>query len=271
MTQRGAMAEEDDEEEEKRCAVANLMPSSWLETTANKARLVKISTPTLPEKVADEEEEEEDAAAAAARGETTATTTTTTEPALFFSLRSYASHSEIRNNERTRDWMYALTETNMRKMYEQTWGWNSLEKRRELNHQNAKFVFAVEKKKMKCDDGSTKSEEEEEEDEEDEELPVAFAHFRFEVDDDDVASVYIYELQVERTKKRLGLGRLLMRACEKIAVELGLKHMALTVLKKNEGARAFYEKIGYEETDHAPADAHYVIMRNRVQSVDDFL
>lgn len=253
--------EEDDEEEEKRCAVANLIPSSWLETTANKARLVKISTtPSLPEK---DDDEEEDAAAAAARGETTATTSTTaTDPASMFSLRSYASHSEIRNNERTRDWMYALTETNMRKMYEQTWGWNSLEKRRELNHQNAKFVLAVEmKKKKKCDDdGSTKSEEEME----DEEVPVAFAHFRFEVDDDDVASVYIYELQVERTKKRLGLGRLLMRACEKIAVELGLKHMALTVLKKNEGARAFYEKIGYEETDHAPADAHYVIMRKRV-------
>ncbi len=240
------MAEEDDEEEEKRCAVANLIPSSWLETTANKARLVKISTPFfLPEKEDDDDDDDD---------------------ALFFSLRSYASHSEIRNNERTRDWMYALTETNMRKMYEQTWGWNSLEKRRELNHQNAKFVFAVEKKKKKkkCDDGSTKNEEEEEEEEEDEELPVAFAHFRFEVDDDDVASVYIYELQVERTKKRLGLGRLLMRACEKIAVELGLKHMALTVLKKNEGARAFYEKIGYEETDHAPADAHYVILRKRV-------
>lgn len=254
------MAEEEDDEEEKRCAVANLIPSSWLETTANKARLVKISTaPSLPEKADDDEEED---AAAAARGETTATTSTTaTDPALMFSLRSYASHSEIRNNERTRDWMYALTETNMRKMYEQTWGWNSLEKRRELNHQNAKFVFAVEKKKKRCDDdGSTKSEEEME----DEEVPVAFAHFRFEVDDDDVASVYIYELQVERTKKRLGLGRLLMRACEKIAVELGLKHMALTVLKKNEGARAFYEKIGYEETDHAPADAHYVIMRKRV-------
>jgi len=252
--------EEDDDEEEKRCAVANLIPSSWLETTANKARLVKISTaPSLPEKADDDDEED---AAAAARGETTATTSTTaTDPALMFSLRSYASHSEIRNNERTRDWMYALTETNMRKMYEQTWGWNSLEKRRELNHQNAKFVFAVEKKKKRCDDdGSTKSEEEME----DEEVPVAFAHFRFEVDDDDVASVYIYELQVERTKKRLGLGRLLMRACEKIAVELGLKHMALTVLKKNEGARAFYEKIGYEETDHAPADAHYVILRKRV-------
>jgi len=254
------MAEEEDDEEEKRCAVANLIPSSWLETTANKARLVKISTaPSLPEKADDDDEED---AAAAARGETTATTSTTaTDPALMFSLRSYASHSEIRNNERTRDWMYALTETNMRKMYEQTWGWNSLEKRRELNHQNAKFVFAVEKKKKRCDDdGSTKSEEEME----DEEVPVAFAHFRFEVDDDDVASVYIYELQVEQTKKRLGLGRLLMRACEKIAVELGLKHMALTVLKKNEGARAFYEKIGYEETDHAPADAHYVIMRKRV-------
>ena len=27
--------------------------------------------------------------------------------------------------------------------------------------------------------------------------------------------------------------------------------MALTVLKTNEGARAFYAKIGYEKTDHS--------------------
>ena len=39
---------------------------------------------------------------------------------------------------------------------------------------------------------------------------------------------------------------------------------ALTVLKTNEGARAFYAKIGYEETDHAPAGAHYVILRKRI-------
>ena len=99
---------------------------------------------------------------------------------------------------------------------------------------------------------------------EDEEKPVAFAHYRFEVDDDDVASVYIYELQVEQTMKRSGLGRVLMRACEKIGCALGLKHAALTVLKTNQAARSFYAKIGYEETDHAPVDAHYVIMRKRI-------
>ena len=152
-----------------------------------------------------------------------------------------------REEESEREWMYALTERNMRKMYEQTWGWNSLEKRRELNHQCAKFVVVRMKEKGK-----------------DVAEPKAFAHFRFEVDDDDVASVYIYELQVEQTMKRSGLGKVLMQACERIGVGLGLKHMALTVLKTNEGARAFYAKIGYEETDHAPAGAHYVILRKRI-------
>ena len=212
------------DEEEKKTRVANAVPKSWLEKTALFVNDDAFSKCLL--------------------------------------VRCYASHLEIENNENIRDWMYALTETNMREMYEQTWGWNSLEKRRELNDQNAKFVLVFTQKK--------KREEEKEvalnttDDEKEEEKPVAFAHYRFEVDDDDVASVYIYELQVEQTMKRSGLGRVLMRACEKIGCALGLKHAALTVLKTNQAARSFYAKIGYEETDHAPVDAHYVIMRKRI-------
>ncbi|CAL6329392.1 unnamed protein product [Bathycoccus prasinos] len=215
------------DEEERKTRVANAVPKSWLEKSALSDDDVVSNTCHL--------------------------------------VRCYASHLEIENNENMRDWMYALTETNMREMYEQTWGWNSLEKRRELNDQNAKFVLVFTQKK--------KREEEKEEakvalnttdDEKEEEKPVAFAHYRFEVDDDDVASVYIYELQVEQTMKRSGLGRVLMRACEKIGCALGLKHAALTVLKTNQAARSFYAKIGYEETDHAPMDAHYVIMRKRI-------
>ena len=172
---------------------------------------------------------------------------------------------EIENNENVRDWMYALTETNMREMYEQTWGWNSLEKRRELSDQNAKFVLVFTREMKRGEEGKeAKVALNTTDEDEDEEKPVAFAHYRFEVDDDDVASVYIYELQVEQTMKRSGLGRVLMRACEKIGCALGLKHAALTVLKTNQAARSFYAKIGYEETDHAPVDAHYVIMRKRI-------
>ena len=216
-----------EDEEERKTRVANALPKTWLEKTA-----LSVSDDAFSKR-------------------------------LF--VRCYASHLEIENNENVRDWMYALTETNMREMYEQTWGWNSLEKRRELSDQNAKFVLVFTQKK--------KREEEKEEakvalnttdEDEDEEKPVAFAHYRFEVDDDDVASVYIYELQVEQTMKRSGLGRVLMRACEKIGCALGLKHAALTVLKTNQAARSFYAKIGYEETDHAPVDAHYVIMRKRI-------
>ena len=206
--------EEEEGKEEKKSAVANAVPRAWLETTANETlRLMMMDTK---------------------------------ETLSFLEMTCYASREEI-EEESEREWMYALTERNMRKMYEQTWGWNSLEKRRELNHQCAKFVVVRMKEKGK-----------------DVAEPKAFAHFRFEVDDDDVASVYIYELQVEQTMKRSGLGKVLMQACERIGVGLGLKHMALTVLKTNEGARAFYAKIGYEETDHAPAGAHYVILRKRI-------
>ena len=229
--------EEDKEEdkdgegkEEKKSAVANAVPRAWLETTANETLRLKMMETT-----------------------TTTTTTTTRETTTdfvgamsFLEMKCYASREEI-EEESEREWMYALTERNMRKMYEQTWGWNSLEKRRELNHQCAKFVVVRMKEKGK-----------------DVAEPKAFAHFRFEVDDDDVASVYIYELQVEQTMKRSGLGKVLMQACERIGVGLGLKHMALTVLKTNEGARAFYAKIGYEETDHAPTGAHYVILRKKI-------
>ena len=216
-----------EDEEERKTRVANAVPKTWLEKTA-----LSVNDDAFSKR-------------------------------LF--VRCYASHLEIENNENVRDWMYALTETNMREMYEQTWGWNSLEKRRELSDQNAKFVLAFTQKMKRGEEGKeAKVALNTTDDDEDEEKPVAFAHYRFEVDDDDVASVYIYELQVEQTMKRSGLGRVLMRACEKIGCALGLKHAALTVLKTNQAARSFYAKIGYEETDHAPVDAHYVIMRKRI-------
>ena len=216
-----------EDEEERKTRVANAVPKTWLEKTA-----LSVNDDAFSKR-------------------------------LF--VRCYASHLEIENNENVRDWMYALTETNMREMYEQTWGWNSLEKRRELSDQNAKFVLVFTREMKRGEEGKeAKVALNTTDEDEDEEKPVAFAHYRFEVDDDDVASVYIYELQVEQTMKRSGLGRVLMRACEKIGCALGLKHAALTVLKTNQAARSFYAKIGYEETDHAPVDAHYVIMRKRI-------
>ena len=136
-----------------------------------------------------------------------------------------------------------------------------MEKRRELNHQNAKFVFAVEKKKKKrCDDdGSTKSEEEME----DEEVPVAFAHFRFEVEDSDGTPVaYVYELQVEDDARGRGVGRALMARVESIAENTRMARTMLTVLKTNAAAARFYERLGYVEDRDTPRDeaCHYVIL-----------
>ena len=188
------------------------MPRAWLETTANETlRLMMMDTK---------------------------------ETLSFLEMTCYASREEI-EEESEREWMYALTERNMRKMYEQTWGWNSLEKRERAESSMREFVVVRIKEKGK-----------------DVAEPKAFAHFR--LSRRRRRRVGVYELQVEQTMKRSGLGKVLMQACERIGVGLGLKHMALTVLKTNEGARAFYAKIGYEETDHAPAGAHYVILRKRI-------
>ena len=104
-----------EDEEERKTRVANALPKTWLEKTA-----LSVSDDAFSKR-------------------------------LF--VRCYASHLEIENNENVRDWMYALTETNMREMYEQTWGWNSLEKRRELSDQNAKFVLVFTREMKRGEEG----------------------------------------------------------------------------------------------------------------------
>ena len=62
-------------------------------------------------------------------------------------MTCYASREEI-EEESEREWMYALTERNMRKMYEQTWG-GTVGEERELNHQCAIRCGAREREREK--------------------------------------------------------------------------------------------------------------------------
>merc|ERR1712059_198881 len=65
--------------------------------------------------------------------------------------------------------------------------------------------------------------------------PVAFCHFRFDMDyDDDV--LYCYEIQLEQSMRRKGLGRFLMKV-------LDLIMMMLTVFKHNQSAYTFFTKV----------------------------
>ena len=61
------------------------------------------------------------------------------------------------------DWVMKLTEENMRSLYERSeWGWNELDKRKELTHRTAYLMLVKDKLKDEY---------------------CAFAHFRFEFDD----------------------------------------------------------------------------------------
>jgi len=206
----------DEAGERKRCEIARNVPSSWLQVSAREHGEEIVSS-------------------------------TSSNPCRQSHWKIEVKSIDDRDLvEETKQWMFDVTERNMRVVYEKTWGWNSLEKRRELSDQNCRFVFVY--SSYEGSDGDERL------------LPKAFAHFRFEVDDDGCASVYVYELQVENDTKRAGLGTMVMECVERIGRKLKLKHCALTVLKANEALK-FYRKIGYEETAHAPRDAHYIIMK----------
>ena len=176
--------------------------------------------------------------------------------------------------ELLRRWFFDLTRRNMFELYERTWGWSNPEKRRELAHSDARFIVAYErdgdgdaaKETMTSwsqpEDGSVLEGY----------VPVGFVHFRFEVEEDDSAVTYVYELQVEPRRQRgRGLGTRLMAAAEAVGASYGLERCLLTVLKVNEGAARFYERMGYVPDMNTPRDeeCHYVILTKGLGSASE--
>jgi ribosomal protein S18 acetylase RimI-like enzyme len=165
-----------------------------------------------------------------------------------------------------RQWAFDLTKKNMFDIYESTWGWNNLEKRRELAHANARFFVAngvVKKTKNK------KTRLDEENDISSLNLsPVAFAHVRFEVEADDEPVLYVYELQCASEARGCGIGRFVMRAVQAAGVRVGAARILLTVLKKNVGAFSFYERLGYRPEKDTPSDETcvYVILSKQLDA-----
>ncbi len=61
--------------------------------------------------------------------------------------------------------------------------------------------------------------------------------------------MFIYDFRIDEPYRRKGYGEQAMRAAEEQARALGLDTMALHVFGFNHGARALYEKLGYEITN----------------------
>eukprot|EP00762_Andalucia_godoyi_P003554 ANDGO_04378.mRNA.1 putative N-acetyltransferase C825.04c len=132
------------------------------------------------------------------------------------------------------DAVMKLTGDNMRSLYQQSsWGWNAKKKRREMVHPDHRLILAFHDSVL-----------------------VAFAAFRFTHEDDYEPAeecVYVYEVQVAQAFERKGLGSMLMRCVEQIALRTPCRsRVLLTVFYHNKSAREFYAKLGYEIDETSP-------------------
>ena len=141
---------------------------------------------------------------------------------------------------------------NMKEMYVKAdWGWNEVEKRKEVFHKMSRIVTLSPVSNP---------------------LEVsAFVSFRFLWDDDDEPEypvLYCYELQVHRNMQKKGAGLALMRMLQQIAMCTEMKKVSLTVFKSNAAAMAFYKKAGFIIDSSSPSqfgemDECYEILSDR--------
>ena len=134
------------------------------------------------------------------------------------------------------DWALGLVRDNLKDQYiEARWGWSDGEKRQELTDKAARYLIVR--------------------DNANEQRPVAFAHFRF-MPEGDFEVLYVFELQLEDSVRRKGLGRHLMSLLELIARKQGMKWVMLSVFKSNTAADTFYrEKMKYTMDELSPSAA----------------
>ena len=131
------------------------------------------------------------------------------------------------------EWAFKLLKCNMEKIYEEGgWGWKDAQKRKELLHEDARFLIATDDKTGK---------------------PVAFAHFRF-VLEGKAEVLYIYELQIHEEYRSKGLGKHMTQVLEIAALRQKMKWVMLTVFKSNaKSMRFFMKKMKYEVDETSPS------------------
>mmetsp|Transcript_19358 Transcript_19358/g.31716 ORF Transcript_19358/g.31716 Transcript_19358/m.31716 type:complete len:181 (+) Transcript_19358:207-749(+) len=159
---------------------------------------------------------------------------------------------------------FSLLKHNMHGMYERDKGWNDRKKMRELREDDARFLL-VKKKTLSTESGSGMEKPSllgENEAKTAEELPadlLAFVHFRFTTEGAREV-LYVYEIQLNESVTRKGLGKFLMQLIELIARRNKMKAVFLTVHKENSAAVSFYKnalKYNIDESSPDEADDAY--------------
>lgn len=110
------------------------------------------------------------------------------------------------------------------------WSWGEKAKRRELFHEDARFVV------LRVNDSG--------------EL-FAFINFRMMMEGE-CPVLYVYELQVEEAQARNGIGRMLMKLVEEVAAKHHLEWVMLTCFQSNEASQSFYKKLDYRRDETSP-------------------
>lgn len=157
---------------------------------------------------------------------------------------------EEKESTRLIDWMFHLTKTNMKSMYEECpgWGWDDDGKYKELDHKDARF-FVVSCCSDQVDSSSRCATTHIVEN------PVGFVHVRYETEDG-MPVVYVYEIQISREHQGLKLGCWLMNVVEALGRFFTFSLVMLTVFRNNVQAREFYSRLGYDIDPSSPEDHH---------------
>ncbi|XP_065181175.1 N-alpha-acetyltransferase 40-like [Sycon ciliatum] len=145
-------------------------------------------------------------------------------------LRSTAMSAE------DKDWAYTLTRDNMKDTYVSCgWGWNDHDKRDEIFDERAWFIIA-----RSAEDNA----------------PLGLVNFRFDIDEQ-VEVLYVYEIQLERSVRRKGLGRFMMQLTQLIAAKASMAKVVATVFKENMASMKFFLqvlKFDYDDTSPCVCD-----------------
>ena len=165
--------------------------------------------------------------------------------------------------------LFHIFESNMKAIYEQTWGWDRNVKMKELFHPASRFIIVS---KTEHGQGLEQGQGQRETVQSlQAENIVAFTMYRFDWDDEDEPEhpvLYCYELQVAPDSRGHGFGRFLMSLLVTIADKLRMWKVMLTCLKHNAPAMAFYLHCGFGIDANSPssfghAEEEYEILSNK--------
>ena len=132
----------------------------------------------------------------------------------------------------TKEWLMDLLKANMKESYEKSkLGWNEKNMAEEMYDDPAWYLVARENSESAA--------------------PVAFAHFRYELDHDDEV-LYIYEIQLEESARRKGLGKFMMMVLELLSHKANMRKIMLTCFTHNPLALKFFRGSMKYERDMKP-------------------